>query len=131
MQLFLQTIAITLIASILTMILKQGSPGIAMMLSLITCAMILTTAVSQLKVLTNFVSVLDRLANIDDTLAIPLFKAAGISVVAEIAELICHDSGNTAMGKAIQFVASAVILCLGVPMMTMGLELIERILKGI
>ena len=129
MQLFLQTIAITLIASILTMILKQGSPGIAMMLSLITCAMILKTAVSQLKVLTNFVSVLDRLASIDDTLAIPLFKAAGISVVAEIAELICHDSGNTAMGKAIQFVASAVILCLGVPMMTMFLELIERILK--
>ena len=131
MQIFLQAIGIALLASILTMFLKQSSPGISTLLSLAACTMMILFAITQLSALGELFSVLQQVSKLDDILIKPVIKAAGISIVAEIAELICSDSGNSAMGKTIQFAASAVIVCLAIPMITAFLELIEGILVGL
>ena len=67
----------------------------------------------------------------DNQLLKTVFKVVGICVIAEIVELICIDSGNSAMGKALQLLSSAVVVWLAIPLMTSFLELIEGVLKGI
>ena len=131
MELFFQVIGAVFLSLILTLMLKQGNPGVAGMLSLLTCVLILILAVGQLRPLADFFHVLEGIINLDSSLLKTLFKAVGISIIAQIAELICTDSGNSAMGKALQLMASAVIICLSIPMITAFLELIEEILKGL
>ncbi len=131
MELFFQVIGAVFLSLILTLMLKQGNPGVAGLLSLLTCVLILILAVGQLRPLADFFHVLEGIINLDSSLLKTLFKAVGISIIAQIAELICTDSGNSAMGKALQLMASAVIICLSIPMITAFLELIEEILKGL
>ena len=60
-----------------------------------------------------------------------LLKIVGICFTAEVTGHICDDSGNSALGKVLQFLASAAILYLSLPMLTMLLELVEGILERV
>ena len=54
-----------------------------------------------------------------------------ISVTAEIAQLLCDDVGSKAMGKSLQYLATAVSVCLMIPMIQALLSLIEEVLSKI
>ena len=60
-----------------------------------------------------------------------LLKAVGIGILSEITCMICTDSGNAALGKVIQFLTSAVILWLCIPLFTQLIELIEGVLGAV
>jgi stage III sporulation protein AD len=128
---FFQAIGAVLLTVVLVQVLKQGSPGIGGLLSLLTCVLVLLIALHYFRPLADFISTLERMTHLDSGLLKMLFKVVGIAIIAETAEMICADSGNQAMGKALQLLASTVILCLAVPMMTDFLELVEGILKGL
>ena len=69
--------------------------------------------------------------HLDAAERIALLKIVGICFTAEIASLICEDSGNAALGKALQSLAGAVILYLSLPMLTKLLDLVEGILENL
>ena len=128
---YYRVIGAVLLSVILVQILRQSNPSIGALLSVLTCVLVLLTALRFFQPLISFISVLEQMTHIDSGLLKCLFKSVGIAVVAEMAEMICIDSGNQAMGKALQLLASTVILCLAIPMLTDFLELIEGILKGL
>lgn len=128
---FFQAVAAVLLAVILVLVLKAGNPGIGGLLSVLTCAIVLIAALSNIRPIADFLGAVEAVAELDNSLVKTLFKIVGISVTAEIAELICTDAGNHAMGKALQFLATGVIICLAIPMMTAFLNLIEGILRGL
>ncbi len=128
---FFQAVTAVLLAVILVLVLKAGNPGIGGLLSVLTCAIVLIAALSNIRPIADFLGAVEAVAELDNSLVKTLFKIVGISVTAEIAELICTDAGNHAMGKALQFLATGVIICLAIPMMTAFLELIEGILRGL
>lgn len=131
MMQFFQAVAGVLLAVILVLMLKAGNPGIGGLLSILTCSMLLIAAVSYIRPITDFVESVTALTGLNDALVKMLLKIVGISITAEVAELICTDAGNHAIGKALQFLATGVIVCLAIPMMTAFLELIEGIMKGL
>ena len=57
-----------------------------------------------------------------------LLKVVGIGLVGEIANLICCDTGNAALGKMLQILSTAVILRLSVPLLEQLLGLLEQIM---
>lgn len=128
---FFQAVAAVLLAVILVLVLKEGNPGIGGLLSVLTCSIVLIAALSNIRPIADFLGAVEAVAELDNSLVKTLFKIVGISVTAEIAELICTDAGNHAMGKALQFLATGVIICLAIPMMTAFLNLIEGILRGL
>lgn len=131
MEQFFRAVAAVLLAVILVLILRNGNRGIGELLSLLVCGMVITMAVSYIQPVVGFIQTVQHLAALDSEMLKILLKAVGISVTAEIATLLCDDSGSSAMGKTIQFLATAVIMCLSIPMLTDLLELIEGILGGI
>ena len=60
-----------------------------------------------------------------------LLKAVGIGLVSEIAALVCADAGNSSLGKTVQLLGSAVILWLSLPLFTMLIELLQRIMGAL
>ena len=128
---FLQVVAAVLLAVILVLCLKQSQTGIGQLLSLLVCGMVIISAAAYIKPVVEFVNSVQRMSMVDSGMLNILFKVVGVSVTAEIAELICSDSGNSAMGKTVQFMASAVVVWLSIPLMSSLLELIEGVLSDL
>ena len=55
-------------------------------------------------------------------------KWVAVELLAEFSNLICIDCGNSAIGKMVQMLGSAVILWLSIPLLNSFLSLIENIM---
>lgn len=131
MDRFWQIIAGVLLTVVLGMLLSKSSKDMALVLTMIVCVMVLTAAFAYLEPVLDFIKQLQALGQLDSAMSGILFKAVGIGMVAEIAVLICNDSGNSALGKTLQILATVVILGLSLPLMQSLLELIQKIMGEI
>ena len=99
-----------------------------LLLCMAVCVMVMTVAMTYLQPVLELVDTLKALGNLDSDLISILMKGVGIGLVTEVAVLVCADSGNGSMGKALQFLGTVVVLWLSVPLFTALLELIQEIL---
>lgn len=131
MEDFFRAVALVLLSVILVLVLKNEKSGIGVLLSIAVCCMVALSALSYIQQVQAFIQSIQNAVTLDSTLLKTLLKVVGISVTAEIAGLICDDSGNAAMGKVLQLLASVVILWLSLPLLTALLELVEGILGNL
>lgn len=131
MERFWQVTAGVLLTVVLGIALSKSSKDMTLVLTMVVCCMVLTAAFAYLEPVLDFIKELQTLGQLDSTLSNIMLKAVGIGVVAEIAILICSDSGNAALGKALQIMATVVILWLAVPLMRSLLELVQKIMGEI
>lgn len=124
---FLQVVAAVLVAVVLGLSLSKQGKDIPLLLGIAVCCMALAAAVSYLEPVVDFIRSLQALGGLDSDMMSIMLKAVGIGLIAEVAGLICADSGNGALGKTVQIVASAAVLWLSVPLMTALMELIQKI----
>ena len=127
MDLFYQIVGIALVAVVLGVALKRQGQDITLLLGLCVCCIVLMAMLSYLEPVMDFVEHLQSISNLDSQLLGVVMKAVGIALIAELAMLVCTDSGNAALGKAIQLASTGVILWLSLPLMRALLELVERI----
>lgn len=127
----MKAVAVALLAVVIVLMLKSSEKGIAQLLSVLVCCIVIGSALTYVEPVIEFIRSVRVLSGLDEQYLMILFKSVGISVTAEIASLLCDDSGNAAMGKTIQFLATAVILCLSLPLLTALLQLIGGIVDGL
>lgn len=127
MTLFYQIIGIVLVTVVLGVVLKRQGQDITLLLGLCVCCIVLMAMFSYIEPVLDFIEHLQSISNIDPQLLEVILKAVGIGMVAEIAMLVCTDSGNGALSKTIQLVSTGVILWLSLPLMKSLLALVERI----
>jgi len=128
MNTFFQVVGGVLIAVVLGLTLSKHSKDFSVVLVLLVSCMVITVMTIYLEPVIDFVGELLRLGDLQNDLLKPVMKATAIGMVAEIASLICVDSGNAALGKSIQILSVAVILWLALPLLHTLLELMQRIL---
>ncbi len=128
MDQFFRTIALALLAVVLGLILKDNAKGIGGLLTLLVCAIVLSAAIGYLQPVIDFIRSVQQISGLDSQMLKILLKVVGISVTGEIVSLLCEDSGNSAMGKSIQFLTVAAIIWISLPMLTAFLQLIKGIL---
>ncbi len=109
---------------------KQGKET-GLLLSILVCCMAGILAVSFLKPVIAFLQKLQETANLEASMLRILLKVVGVALTTELASLVCTDAGSSALGKMLQYLGSAVVLWLSLPMLTALLELIEGILGGL
>lgn len=131
MTLFLQAIAAVLLGVILSQILKKQGAEFGTLLAMLVCALVCIVSIQFLRPVLDFLYRLQQTTMLDQPMLQVLLKVVGVSMTAEIASLVCQDAGNAAMGKALQFLAVAVIMYLSLPMMSALINLVEEILGSI
>lgn len=130
MELFLQSAALVLIAVILAILLQGQNKVFATVLSLGVCAMVLIGLGRYLQPVVELLEQMQELSGLSgQTLGI-LLKAVGISLLSQLAELICSDTGQSALGKAISLLGSGAILWISIPLVQALLELLQEVLGG-
>ena len=131
MSSFFQVTGGVLISVILGITLSKYGKDFSVVLILLVSCMVLAVMVAYLKPVVEFIDELIRLGELRNDLLKPVIKATAIGVVAEIASLICTDSGNAALGKSLQLLAVAVILWISLPLLRSLLDLMQRMLGNI
>lgn len=131
MDTFFQAAAAVLIALVLSLMLGAQAKQYALLLTMAVSAMVLILGITYLQPVIAFLEELESLGNLSSDMTGILLKAVGISMISEIAGMICADSGNGSLGKALQMLASGVVLWLSIPIFNALLDLIRGILEGI
>ena len=128
---FIKAAAVVLIAVIMCLVIAKRDKDLALMLAAVACCMVISGALQYLQPVIEFIEKLQSLSGIDLDFFLILLKSVGISLLAEIASLICTDVGNAALGKSLQIMSTAVILWLSLPLFNALLDLIQKILDAI
>ena len=128
MDIFIKASVLALIVSVLYQIVSGRNKEIGLLLVVLGCAIVLFMAISYMEPVFTFIQKLLVLGNLNTEMFSILLKSAGIGLLAEICVLLCNDMGNSSMGKALQVLATAVILWLALPMLSSLLDLIGEIL---
>lgn len=128
MELFLQATAAVMLAVILGLSLGKQGKELGILLTIAVCVMVFAVSFTFLEPVIELLDSLEATAQLQGGMLEILLKAVGIGLVAEIAALVCADAGNGSLGKALQLLASAVILWLSVPVFTALMNLIRQIL---
>lgn len=124
-------VACILVASILSVILSSNRKEFSVLLAILVCSLIGITAVTYLSQILSFLKRIELTSNLNGSMITILFKTVGISIVSEIAIMICNDSGNTAFGKVLNVLTTAITLWICMPLFTELLDLMENILQAL
>lgn len=128
MTAFWQGAAAVLLTVILVLALGHQGKQSALLLTLAVCCMVGCLAVSYFTPVVSFIHRLQEVGKLDGGMLEILLKTVGIGIIGELASMICTDSGNGALAKALQLLSAAVILWLSIPLMEQLLELLQEIL---
>ena len=130
MEGYFQAAGAVILAMILILTLRQSNQPMAVLLSITVCVLVLVGALNYLKPILAFLDSLRQLGNLSGEMVTILLKVTGISVLSEIAALVCVDSGNASLAQALKIVSTAVILYLSIPIFQVLLDLVQKILEG-
>ena len=117
-----------LITVVLSIVLNKQNKDLSIVLILAVSAMVLFAAISYIEPVFAFIDKLQELGNLDKSVLQIILKAVGISLIAEIAVQVCQDSGNTALGKAVQIFATMAVLWISLPLMESLIDLLQNIM---
>lgn len=131
MDIFLKVTAGVLITAILSIVLSKQGAHISLLLTICVCSMVVMSASVYIKPILDFADRLIEVGQLNHTLLEVLLKVVGIGLISQIAGFICTDAGNQSLGKALQIITTAVILCISVPLLEEILSLIETVLGEI
>ncbi len=130
MDSFWKATACALITAVLYLVISKRDKDLATLLTMAACCMITVVAISYFGKVKSFVYQLQRIANLDGNLLQILFKAVAIGITAGVAERVCADAGNSALGKTLQFLATVMIIVLSLPLMESLLDMVASILPN-
>lgn len=126
MELYWKAAGAAMLAVVMILMLRRQELGV--LLALAVCAMVAIAAMDYLQPVKELLEALREMGELDGGLILILLKAVGIGLLTEIASMVCADSGNGSLGKALQLLGTAVILWMSIPLLTALLELIREIM---
>lgn len=131
MDIFLKVTAGVLITAFLSLVMGRNSTGISLLLTIFVCSLVVIVALSYFRPVVDLLHRLVQIGQLGNDLLSILLKIVGISLISQIACFICMDTSNQTLGKALQIITTAAILCVCVPLLEQILQLIENVLGEI
>ncbi|KNF07394.1 stage III sporulation protein AD [Gottschalkia purinilytica] len=124
----IKIVGIGIVATILSVILKQQKPEYALQLSLVTGLIIFSFVISQLSYVIDILESLAKKVNLDFLYFPIILKVIGISYIAEFGAQISRDAGEGAIASKIELGAKVIIMVLAVPILMSLLDIVIKII---
>lgn len=119
---------IGIVAAILAAFLKKERAELATMLGIVTGIVIFFYILSQLSVVSEFLSNILTKIDLKATYYYQLIKMLGVAYVAEFAASICKDAGQQSIAGMIELFAKLSIVTLSIPGLLFLVETLEMFL---
>ncbi len=125
-----QVVGLALVTTIVLLILRQEKPVMAVLLSIVFSVVIFTIMMGKMADILNIMQELSRRSSSNYFFFNTMLKILGIAYLGEFAATICHDAGEQAVAKKVEFAAKIIIAVLALPIMVAILESLMEILPG-
>ncbi len=117
---------IGIVAAILASFLKQTKAEFAAVIGMVTGSIIFFYILSQLSVITEFLTAVLKVIDLEESYYYQLLKMLGVAYVAELAAAICKDAGQQAIAGMIELFGKMSIVVLSIPGLLFLVETLEQ-----
>ena len=117
-----------IVATILATFLKKERAELSTMIGIVTGIVIFFYILSQLSIVTEFLTEILEKIHVEETYYFQLIKMLGVAYVAEFASSICKDAGHQSIAGMIELFAKLSIVTLSVPGLLFLVETLEMFL---
>lgn len=131
MDIYFKALGAAMISLVLILTLSGTGKDYGILLMILASCLIICASFAFLSPVVVFFQDLTSMIHLDSELFSILLKTVGISMVGQIAALICADCGQAALGKTLQLMTNILILWLTLPLLQAMLDLIKEILEGL
>lgn len=118
----IQIVGLGLVATILTLVIKEQKPMFAFMIALVTGIIIFLFVIGKI---TEVIRMLEKMAiqaNLNMIYLETILKIIGIAYIAEFGAQITRDAGQGAIASKIELAGKVLILVMAVPIITVIIE---------
>lgn len=123
-----KVIAAAMIGACCCLVIRGQSGVLGMLVSLAASVAILAFAVRFLSPFLDLVQSIRDLTGMTDSLTAPVVKVAGIGILTQLAGSVCEDSGEKALGKAVNLGGTILSVYTALPVLHAVIQLMEQIL---
>lgn len=113
---------------LVAVLLQKEKKEYSFFISLAIAICIFVFALTKLETVLTFVKKMEGMVQVDSRYILLVMKMIGISYAAEFAAGICKDAGYSAVAGQIETFAKISILVISVPVLTVFLETLERVI---
>ena len=129
MDIFVKVLGISVIGVILCLILSKNGKDFAVVISILSCCIIVTATVSFLDPVIQLIDKIRTLASMKEMYLGILLKAVGISFLGDTVSTVCCDAGYASIGKTLSFMTTVVVLWISLPLINGMLDLVSSVLE--
>lgn len=123
-----QAAAVCVTASLLALVVKRGSPELALLLALGAAVAVLLSLGGAVGDIAAFFRELGTVSGIPRELLTPLYKTVGIAVVVKIGGGLCTDAGERALSAVVETAGAVCALAAALPLLRAVLELMTELM---
>ena len=124
----IQIVAISIIAVILAVVIRQYRPELALQISVVTGLLIFFVVIFKMASVLDTLRTFTGRMNIDTVYISTIFRIVGIAYIAEFGAQVCKDAGENSIASKIELAGKVIILVLAVPILMALMELIIEII---
>lgn len=128
METVAQVTALCVVAALLALILKRGTPELGLLLTLGAAAAVLLALLAQLGEVVDFLDELAERSGVSPALFAPLYKTIGIAVVVKTGGSLCRDAGETALAGVVETAGAVCALIVTLPLLRNVLSLLLELM---
>ena len=129
MEQVFQVTGLCVVGALLALVLKKGSPELALLLALAAVAAVLLFLAEALGELLDFLREVGAASGLSEDLFIPLYKTAGIALVVKAGGSLCRDAGESALASAVETAGTVCALLVSLPLLRAGLALLLELTR--
>src|SRR5690606_28694231 len=125
-----QIVGIGLVATFLALILKEQKANIAFLLIVFTGCVIFLFLIDQIYMIIQMIERIAINANVNSVYVETILKIIGIAYIVEFASQITKDAGQGSIASKIEMAGKIVILAMAVPILTILIEMIIKMIPS-
>ena len=129
MEQVFQVTGLCLVGALLALVLKKGSPELALLLALAAVAVVLLALAGALEELLDFLREIGAASGLSEDLFIPLYKTVGIALVVKVGGSLCRNAGESALASAVETAGTVCALLVSLPLLRAVLALLLELTR--
>ena len=125
----LQIIGIGLVTAIITIIVKQYRPEIAITLPILATCVILSILIPYINSAIYMFEDIAGQAGIESHYIKIVIKIIGVTYICQFSAELCKDAGESALAGRIEFAGKIIVLVISMPIVYQILEVVTKIIN--
>lgn len=127
MEIF-QIVGLALVAAVLSVLLRNQRPEIALQVSIVTGVIIFLLMAARITTVVSLLEDIAKKINIDIVYLTTVLKITGIAYITTFGAEVCRDAGENAIASKIEFAGKILIMVLAIPILMAVLDIMVRIM---